>query len=142
MSIRLIPIILASLAVVACTDLVVVGHDSVELRTDRTAYALGERGELTLSNRRRDEVGFNRGLCPLYVEERIGGGWRSAAEQFREVCTLALDELPPGRSTVRSFRISSPPFRPGGEYRLVVGVEDRRTAEAVVVYSNAFRVED
>lgn len=134
--------ILGLLLVVGCGDGLGPDNPPIDLRTDRSVYALGDEGTLTLANRHTSRIGHGEFLCPLLLERRTEDGWEVVPWPWEMVCRLILLHLPPGKDYATDIRILEEIYEPGGEYRFLTNVEDLTTGRLWVKHSRPFRVVD
>ena len=115
---------------------------SVELRTDRTAYIVGDWGVLTLTNGGTDSI-LSDLPYDLVIQRRLGTSWESVdtGPAWR---TMELGEMPrlaPGASDAWQFQVVAPAFAAAGEYRFQLSGVDLGSRQSFVVSSDPFTVQ-
>jgi hypothetical protein len=88
----------------------------VEIAAERTRYAPGDTGALTVRNVARERLQYN--LCAYRVERRDAQEWRtaSAVPPERSACAVAAGQLVPDASVTMPVPLSAE--LPPGEYRV------------------------
>ena len=115
---------------------------SVELRTDRTAYVMGDSGVLTLTNDGANSIAYDLS-CTLAVQRMVGTSWESVDRGT--VCLLIGGDMPrlaPGASDEQRFQVVAPAFASAGEYRFQLSALDTGSRQSFVVWSDSFTVEN
>lgn len=122
----------------ACSGLTVMELPRAELRTDRSSYAVGEEGTLTLENTGPRTIYHGAFPCFASIEERADGTW-TEVDQFGDVCTLPLLSTAPGDAREAEFTADGL-FAPGGTYRFAFGIQYDDLEDGEIIRSNAFTV--
>lgn len=125
----------------ACSGPTGVEGFRAELRTDRSSYAPGEEGVLTLRNTGDVDLFTGSFPCVAFVEQE-GGRWETSG-QWRGSCTLERVSIPAGEEVQGTFRVVGKSFTAGTQHRFSVGVRKEGGEESgITVHSNAFTVSE
>ena len=97
-------LLVSAVALVACDSGPVIASADLSLRTDRTAYAVGDDVELTFANDSAVDVALNSPLpCSATLEQRVGDAW--APVTLPVACFAVVVPGPAGERTAATVRL-------------------------------------
>ena len=114
---------------------------SVDLLTDRTTYAMGDSGVLSLTNRSANPI-LGDLRCGVAIQRMVATSWESVGGLPGWCIMEDVDTLDASASVERGFELAAPAFASAGEYRLQVSAADPRRRQPFVVSSDPFTVEN